>query len=94
MMTNYYKGLKQGLGRGEALRQVQLSMLKRKDRQHPSTGRALFNLASGPTSMGTAEALFFMALGRSISNLITVSSFCLTDGVHSNKSTEILFRFC
>lgn len=35
MMTNYYKGLKQGLGRGEALRQVQLSMLKRKGREHP-----------------------------------------------------------
>src|SRR5207247_432721 len=35
LMTSYYKGLKQGLGRGEALRQVQLSMLKRKDRQHP-----------------------------------------------------------
>jgi CHAT domain-containing protein len=35
LMTNYYKGLKQGLGRGEALRQVQLQMLKRKGRQHP-----------------------------------------------------------
>ncbi len=35
LMTNYYKGLKQGLGRGEALRQVQLSMLKRKEREHP-----------------------------------------------------------
>jgi len=35
MMTSYYKGLKQGLGRGEALRQVQLSMLKRKGRAHP-----------------------------------------------------------
>jgi CHAT domain-containing protein len=35
MMTSYYKGLKQGFGRGEALRQVQLSMLKRKDRRHP-----------------------------------------------------------
>jgi len=27
--------LKQGLGRGEALRRAQLAMLKRKDRQHP-----------------------------------------------------------
>jgi CHAT domain-containing protein/Tfp pilus assembly protein PilF len=36
MMTAYYKGLKSGLGRGEALRQVQLSMLKRKGREHPS----------------------------------------------------------
>jgi CHAT domain-containing protein/Tfp pilus assembly protein PilF len=35
MMTAYYKGLKRGLGRGEALRQVQLSMLKRKSREHP-----------------------------------------------------------
>jgi CHAT domain-containing protein/Tfp pilus assembly protein PilF len=35
MMTAYYKGLKQGLGRGESLRQVQLSMLKRKGREHP-----------------------------------------------------------
>jgi CHAT domain-containing protein/Tfp pilus assembly protein PilF len=35
MMTNYYKGLRNGLGRGEALRQVQLKMLKDKRRQHP-----------------------------------------------------------
>jgi CHAT domain-containing protein len=35
MMTSYYAGLKSGLGRGEALRQAQLEMLKRKDRQHP-----------------------------------------------------------
>jgi CHAT domain-containing protein/Tfp pilus assembly protein PilF len=35
MMTAYYKGLRQGQGRGEALRQVQLAMLKRKERQHP-----------------------------------------------------------
>ncbi len=35
MMTNYYKNLKKGLGRGAALRQVQLEMLKTKDRQHP-----------------------------------------------------------
>jgi CHAT domain-containing protein/Tfp pilus assembly protein PilF len=35
MMTGYYKGLKQGLGRGEALRQVKLAFLKRKDHQHP-----------------------------------------------------------
>jgi CHAT domain-containing protein/Tfp pilus assembly protein PilF len=35
MMTNYYKGLRNGLGRGEALRQVQLSMLKQKSKQHP-----------------------------------------------------------
>ncbi|HSB09214.1 MAG TPA: CHAT domain-containing tetratricopeptide repeat protein [Blastocatellia bacterium] len=35
LMTHYYSGLRQGLGRGEALRQVQLDMLKRKNRQHP-----------------------------------------------------------
>lgn len=34
-MTSYYAGLKKGLGRGEALRQTQLAMLKRKDRVHP-----------------------------------------------------------
>ena len=35
LMTEYYAGLKKGLGRGEALRQAQLGMLKRKGRQHP-----------------------------------------------------------
>ncbi len=35
MMTAYYKGLKQGQGRGEALRQVQLAMLRSVDRAHP-----------------------------------------------------------
>ncbi|HEY6308698.1 MAG TPA: CHAT domain-containing tetratricopeptide repeat protein [Candidatus Angelobacter sp.] len=35
MMTAYYAGLKRGLGRGEALRQAELAMMKRKDRQHP-----------------------------------------------------------
>jgi CHAT domain-containing protein len=35
LMTDYYSGLKTGLGRGEALRQAQLTMLKRKGRQHP-----------------------------------------------------------
>ncbi|MEW6211963.1 MAG: CHAT domain-containing protein [Acidobacteriota bacterium] len=35
MMTAYYKGLKQGEGRGKALRQVQLAMLRRADRAHP-----------------------------------------------------------
>lgn len=34
-MTAYYAGLKQGLGRGEALRSAQLAMLKRKGREHP-----------------------------------------------------------
>jgi CHAT domain-containing protein len=35
LMTNYYKNLKQGFGRGEALRQVQLDMLKRNPQLHP-----------------------------------------------------------
>lgn len=35
LMTNYYKNLKKGWGRGEALRQVQLEMLKKPNRQHP-----------------------------------------------------------
>jgi CHAT domain-containing protein/tetratricopeptide (TPR) repeat protein len=35
MMTSYYSGLKHGLGRGEALRQAELAMLKRTGRQHP-----------------------------------------------------------
>jgi CHAT domain-containing protein len=35
LMTGYYADLKKGLGRGEALRQVQLGMLKRRNRQHP-----------------------------------------------------------
>ncbi len=35
LMTNYYKNLKQGMGRGESLRKVQLEMLKKTNRQHP-----------------------------------------------------------
>ena len=35
LMTGYYKNLKQGMGRGAALRQVQLEMLKKKGREHP-----------------------------------------------------------
>lgn len=35
LMTQYYAGLKKSLGRGEALRQAQLAMLKRKGREHP-----------------------------------------------------------
>jgi CHAT domain-containing protein/Tfp pilus assembly protein PilF len=35
LMTNYYKNLKQGLGRGAALRQVRLEMLKKPNRRHP-----------------------------------------------------------
>ena len=35
MMIAYYKALKVGLGRGEALRQTQLKMLQRKSRMHP-----------------------------------------------------------
>lgn len=35
LMTDYYKNLKNGAGRGAALRQAQLEMLKRKGREHP-----------------------------------------------------------
>ncbi len=35
LMIEYYKALQRGEGRAEALRQVQLRMLKRKDRSHP-----------------------------------------------------------
>jgi CHAT domain-containing protein/Tfp pilus assembly protein PilF len=35
LMTGYYERLKAGAGRAEALRQMQLEMLKRKDRRHP-----------------------------------------------------------
>lgn len=35
LMASYYRGLKSGLGRGEALRQAQLAMLHRKGREHP-----------------------------------------------------------
>ncbi len=35
IMAGYYTGLKQGLGRGAALRATQLQMLKRKGRSHP-----------------------------------------------------------
>lgn len=35
LMTDYYTGLKNGQGRGEALRQAQLAMLKRKGHEHP-----------------------------------------------------------
>jgi CHAT domain-containing protein len=35
IMTDYYSGLKNGLGRGESLRRAQLAMLQHKDRRHP-----------------------------------------------------------
>jgi CHAT domain-containing protein/Tfp pilus assembly protein PilF len=35
IMTDYYTGLNEGLGRAEALRQVKLAMLKRGNHQHP-----------------------------------------------------------
>jgi CHAT domain-containing protein/Tfp pilus assembly protein PilF len=35
LMTSYYRGLKAGMGRGDALRQVQLSLITRKGREHP-----------------------------------------------------------
>ena len=41
LMTNYYRNLKQGIGRKAALRRVQLEMLKNPKRQH-SFYRAAF----------------------------------------------------
>lgn len=35
LMTGYYRNLKQGMGRGEALRQVQLDMVKKNPNLHP-----------------------------------------------------------
>ena len=35
LMTSYYQNLKAGIGRGEALRQVQLDMLKKNAKLHP-----------------------------------------------------------
>jgi len=35
LMVGYYKGLIQGRGRGEALRQIQLQMLRSKEHSHP-----------------------------------------------------------
>jgi CHAT domain-containing protein len=35
VMADYYKNLKQGFGRGESLRRVQLDMLKRDRQLHP-----------------------------------------------------------
>lgn len=35
LMTNYYKNLKNGMGRGFALRQAKLEMLKKQGREHP-----------------------------------------------------------
>ena len=55
LMTRYYEGLKQGQGRGEALRQMQLDMLKGSG-STPSTGPVSFNPASGLTSRADAEA--------------------------------------
>jgi CHAT domain-containing protein len=35
LMIDYYRALQRGEGRSEGLRQVQLRMLRRKDRLHP-----------------------------------------------------------
>ena len=35
IMTGYYQGLRDGLGRGEALGRVELSMIACADRRHP-----------------------------------------------------------
>ena len=51
-MVSYYAGLRDGLGRGEALRQAKLSMIKRKGRQHPYYWAASSSLATGAAWMG------------------------------------------
>jgi CHAT domain-containing protein len=35
LMSGYYRNLKQGLGRGESLRRVQLAMLRKPGQRHP-----------------------------------------------------------
>jgi CHAT domain-containing protein len=35
MMTTYYRGLAKGLGRGDALRRAELSMLAQPNHRHP-----------------------------------------------------------
>jgi hypothetical protein len=50
IMTGYYPGLKNGLGRGEALRQVQLSLLRARTGDTRSIGRASSRRATGKTS--------------------------------------------
>ena len=35
LMTGYYENLKRGMGRGAALRQVQLDLLERNPKLHP-----------------------------------------------------------
>jgi CHAT domain-containing protein len=35
LMTGYYRNLKKGMGRGEALREVRLEMIKQPNRRHP-----------------------------------------------------------
>ena len=51
LMTDYYAGLKQGLGRGDALRQAKLAMLARQAAASiRSTGRASSRRVNGPRS--------------------------------------------
>jgi hypothetical protein len=47
-MAAYYAGLRAGLGRGDALRQAKLEMLKRTDRRHPFYRPASSSPANGP----------------------------------------------
>ncbi len=46
MMTSYYAGLKEGLGRSEALRRAQLAMLARSGRGHPFYWASFIQLGS------------------------------------------------
>ena len=56
LMQGYYEGLKEGAGRSEALRQVQLRFLR--DGRRPSASvllAGLFSRASGPVSMESGD---------------------------------------
>ena len=54
-MERYYAALKAGVGRGDALRQAKLSMLKRAAGSIRSTGPASSSPASGPASLARVE---------------------------------------
>ncbi len=54
-MVGYYTRLRAGLGRGDALRQAKLAILKRRAGSIRTTGPASFSPASGPTSTAGAD---------------------------------------
>ena len=58
LMVDYYKGLQQHQGRSESLRNVQLRMLRSRDRQHPYYWAAFIASAVGQPgreTVGTAD---------------------------------------